>query len=169
MDLLIDRVGTDMTALDMEIAKLSSYAGDRDIVTSEDVTELVSRSPAFNVFQMIDAIADRRLNRAVGIYYDMLAEKESPFGILALMERHYRGLLVVKDMNERKADPAEIAKGAGIPAFAVSKYGTQARKYSRGRLIRVLDSCVKADRDIKQGNMDPGIAVELLIVDTASE
>ncbi|MBR1523430.1 MAG: DNA polymerase III subunit delta [Lachnospiraceae bacterium] len=169
VDLLIDRVGTDMTALDMEIAKLSSYAGDRDIVTSEDVTELVSRSPAFNVFQMIDAIADRRLNRAVGIYYDMLAEKESPFGILALMERHYRGLLVVKDMNERKADPAEIAKGAGIPAFAVSKYGTQARKYSRGRLIKVLDSCVKADRDIKQGNMDPGIAVELLIVDTASE
>ena len=117
---------------------------------------------------MIDAIADRKPERAVGIYYDMLSEKESPFGILALMERHYRGLLIVKDMNEKRADPSDIAKSAGIPSFAVSRYGTQARKYSRGRLIKVLDSCVAADREIKQGRIADNVAVELLIINTAA-
>ncbi len=168
VDLLMERVGNDMTALDMEVKKIASYAGDREIVTNEDVMKMVSRNPAFNVFQMIDAIAEKKLNRAVGIYYDMLSEKESPFGILALMERHFRILMIAKDMSEKKADNADIAKAAGIAPNIIWKYVNQSKKYSRTRIRSILEACVKADRDIKQGLVADNVSVELLIIKTAA-
>lgn len=167
--LLIERAGKDMTTLDMEIRKLASYAGDREAVTSDDVLMLTSRSPEFTVYQMIDAIADRKLNKAVGIYYDMLAEKQSPYGILALIERQFRIMISVSDMNARKAPQDEIASAVGVQGWTVNKYSTQTRKFSRQRMIRVLDECVRADREIKQGKIGDNVAVELLIINTARE
>ncbi|MBO5550618.1 MAG: DNA polymerase III subunit delta [Lachnospiraceae bacterium] len=168
VELIIDRAGSDMSALDMEISKLASYAGKRDIVTSEDVITLVHRNPDSNVYQMIEAVADRRLNKAVGIYYDMLAEKESPQHILSLLERQYRIMLTVSDMSGKDITPKEKAEAAGIKETIVWKYEKQAKKYNRARLMNVLDACVRAGREIFQGKIADNVAVELLIIETAS-
>ena len=166
---LIDRVGSDMQGLDMEVKKISSYAGEREAVTGEDVLAVVSRNPAFTVFQMIDAIAEKKLNRAVGIYYDMLSEKESPFGILALMERHFRILMIAKDMSEKKLDNAAIASAAGVAPNIIWKYVNQSKKYSKTRIRGILDACVRADRDIKLGLAEDSVSVEMLIIGVASK
>ncbi|MBQ4482792.1 MAG: DNA polymerase III subunit delta [Lachnospiraceae bacterium] len=168
VNLLLERAGNDMSALDREINKLASYAGERDVITNEDVMALVTRSPDFRVFQMMDAIVDKKLNKAVGMYYDMLSGKESPFGVLALLERHFRILLTVSDMSERKADTGEIAKAAGIGPGFVYKYANQGRKYSRAGMIKALDSCAAAERDVKQGKLGEEAAIELLIISIAS-
>lgn len=168
VELITDRAGTDMRALDMEISKLSAFAGERDIVTSEDVMTLVHRNPDSNVFQMIEAVAERRPERAVGIYYDMLSEKESPQHILSLLERQYRIMLTVADLGGKGASAKEKAEAAGIRETIVWKYEKQAKKYTKYRLMNVLDACVKAGRDVFQGKIADNVAVELLIIETAS-
>ena len=79
--LLVDRVGGDLSVLDSEIKKLSAYASDRDSVTSDDVLLMVPRSPSYNVYQMIEAIGNKKVNLAVGIYYDMMVEKQNAYGV----------------------------------------------------------------------------------------
>ena len=163
VDLLIERAGTDMTALDMEVTKLVSYVGDREGVFDDDVMKMVHRSPSASVFQMIEAVVDRRLDRAVGLYYDMLSGEESPFGIRSLIERHFRILLIVKDMADQKADNTEISAAAGISEKIVWKYEKQAKKYSRVKIKNVLSECTRTERAIKQGRIADKTAVELLL------
>lgn len=163
VDLLIERAGSDMTTLDMEVTKLVSYVGEREGVFDDDVMKMVHRSPSATVFQMVEAVVDRQLDRAVGLYYDMLSGDESPFGIRSLIERHFRILLVVKDMAEKGADNKEISSAAGISEKIVWKYEKQAKKYSRVKIKNVLGECVKTEKDIKQGRIADKIAVELLL------
>ena len=168
VDLLIERAGRDMSSLDAEIKKVSSFAGDRDSVTSEDVKKLVTRSPSYSVFQMIDAIGDRKLNTAIGIYYDMMVEQQNVYGVFSLIARQFRIMLSVSDMMKQGVDPAEIAEAVHVSYKQVFRYSKQAKKFPRAKMVRAIDECVRAPREIAQGKLDKNAAVELLIIGIAS-
>ena len=163
-ELIITRVGSDMSILNSELNKLIGYTGDREVITDEDIYAITFRNPSNNIFQMIDAVALKKRSEAISLYYDMLASKEKPAGILALLERHFRILMIVKEMSENRADSAAIAKGASIPAFAVGKYRSQASRYSRTKLKEILDACVQAETDSRQGKIKDTLAVELILI-----
>ncbi|MCR5747735.1 MAG: DNA polymerase III subunit delta [Lachnospiraceae bacterium] len=165
--LLIERAGTDLSLLDQEVEKLASFAGDREIITDEDVLTMVHRSPSASVFTMIDAIVDNKLDTAVGLYYDMLSGDEKALGILALIVRHFRILLIVKEMNDKKAAQADIGKAAGVYPSMVWKYNKQAKVYSRAKMKNILKDCLQTERDIKQGVMGENLAVEILLIKIA--
>ncbi|MBQ9443562.1 MAG: DNA polymerase III subunit delta [Lachnospiraceae bacterium] len=169
VEALIDRVGDEMTPLDMEIKKLASYAFDRETVTKDDVILMVPRSPSFNIFAMMDAIADNRLDEAIGIYYEMAGDKkQSAYSVLGRIESHFRSMLMVWDLNKKGLDINGIHDTTDIKDWLVKKYIRQGQKYSRSRMISVIDSCVKADREIKQGRIEDRLAVELIITNTAA-
>lgn len=163
-ELLISRAGTDMSMLDSELKKLISYTGDRTAVTDADILAVCVRNPSNTVFQMIDAMALKKKNEAVAIYYDMLAEKENPYGILSLIERHFRILLMVTELSEKKEPQQVIASKAGIPPFTVSKYMAQTRKYTKGKIIGLLEDCAAGDAASKLGRISDSLAVELIII-----
>jgi len=164
IELLIDRVGTDMSILSSELNKLIGYCSDREIIEDEDVRVMTVRNPAGNIFKMIEAIAFKRRDEAISIYYEMLEMKEEPSHILALIERQFRIMYTIKEMNEKKISNKEIAETVGVPEFTVPKYLRQAAKYSKSKLKEILDECVRSDADSKMGKMDGKLAVELLII-----
>lgn len=164
VELMIQRIGTDMSTLDSELKKLISYSGNTEVITDDHVRAVCVKNPSNTVFQMIDAMASKRKNEAVGIYYEMLSEKENPYGILSLIERHFRILLMVTELNEKKEPPQSIASKAGIPPFTVSKYLNQARKYSKTKIIAVLNDCASSDAASKMGKIADSLAVELIII-----
>lgn len=171
VNLLIERVGRDMTMLDTEVKKVSSYAEGRDTVTSEDVMTLVSRSPSYNVFQMIEAIGDRQLNKAVGIYYDMIMEGVDPYSVFSLVAKQFREMVIVSDMRARGLDNEAIAAALGLSSkmsWKVNKLARQAGKFGRSGMQRAIEDSVRAPREIAQGKIDKDIAMELLIISVAS-
>ena len=166
--LLVDRVGGDLSVLDSEIKKLSAYASDRDSVTSDDVLLMVPRSPSYNVYQMIEAIGNKKVNLAVGIYYDMMVEKQNAYGVFSLLCSHFRRMLTVSDMKEQGADLQEISAALGLADWQVNKYLTQSRRFTRQKMIKAIDECVRAPREIFQGKILEDAAMELLIIGIAS-
>ena len=166
--LLVDRVGGDLSVLDSEIKKLSAYASDRDSVTSDDVLLMVPRSPSYNVYQMIEAIGNKKVNLAVGIYYDMMVEKQNAYGVFSLLCSHFRRMLTVSDMKEQGADLQEISAALGLADWQVNKYLTQSRRFTRQKMIKAIDECVRAPREIFQGKILENAAMELLIIGIAS-
>ena len=48
---------------------------------------------------MVEAVAAKQQKKALDYYYDLLALKEAPMKILALLSRQFRILLQVQDMH----------------------------------------------------------------------
>ncbi len=151
-----------MENLKNETEKLISYCGDKKTVTAEDVSLIVRKSLKSRMFDMLDAISEKRAMQA----YEMLGElkvcKESPVKITAMMGRHLSQLLktaLLLDENRY----GEIATELGIRPYFVKKYVEQAKASGTDRLAVMSAKCLETDFAIKSGKTDDWTAVELLI------
>ncbi|BBF43311.1 DNA polymerase III delta subunit [Lachnospiraceae bacterium KM106-2] len=160
----LGKTGSDMDNINNELNKLIAYVGDRDVVTANDVDEICTTTLTSKIFNMIDAIASKKQNVALDLYYDLLALKEKPMSILFLISRHFNILLQVKDLVRLGYNNSVIAKKVGVPPFAITKYAAQSRNFSNAMLIDALSMCVDIEEQVKTGRMIDKMGVELLIV-----
>ncbi|MBP5221674.1 MAG: DNA polymerase III subunit delta, partial [Lachnospiraceae bacterium] len=160
----LSKTGTDMENIQMELEKLISYCMDRDVVTSEDVETICTTRLNDRIFDMVEAVAKKQTDRALALYYDLLALKVSPIQILAMIARQYNHLLQTKELKKRGFADRDIASKIGVPPFAVGKYVAQASRYKSAELRRFLEQCVQADSDVKTGRMNDKMSVELIIL-----
>ncbi|MBO6240250.1 MAG: DNA polymerase III subunit delta [Butyrivibrio sp.] len=162
----LERVGTDMSNISTEIEKLVCYCMDREEVTEEDINAVCAGWLTSRIFAMTDAIASQEQKKAIDLYYDLLALKEPPAKILALITRQFNIMLQVKEMSSNHKDRAQIASGAGIAPFLVGKYENWARGYTFEQLRDALELCASNDEAVKTGKLDYVISVEMVIIGT---
>lgn len=164
VECLIERVGTDMEMLNNELDKLIGYVGKRVNIEAEDVDIICSGLTVSRIFDMIDAVALKEKDRALRLYSDLLANKESPMSILYLFTRHLNILLQVKECRGVGLSGNELAKKIGIPSFTVSKYGKQAELFSRKKLLHMLEIRLELEESFKTGKISDQLAVEMFFI-----
>lgn len=162
---LVSVAGDDMVNLQSEIEKLVNLVGDRDVVDSKDIDDIVTRQIGDNIFKMIEAMGNRNRNEALGYYNELLQRREAPFKILALVGREFNQLYQIKELLELKNQPPEIASKVKIPPYYIKKYIDQSRKFSKDYLRSALEACARADEDIKYGKITDELSVELLVIE----
>lgn len=162
---LIESAGTDMSRIKNEIEKLICYTMNKEDITVQDVEELCVENIESKIFEMVDAIAEKRQDRALHLYHELLENREEPMRILALIARQYDILLKTKLCSAENKNDAQIASTIGVPPWSVKKYNSQCRRYSSEELKSVLEACQEIDYKVKTGQTTDIIAVELLIVD----
>ncbi|MDF2950690.1 MAG: polymerase subunit delta, partial [Anaerocolumna sp.] len=116
------------------------------------------------IFLMIDAIGNKQQNKALELYYDLLALKEKPMSILFLLTRQFNILIQIKDLVGLGYQNSVIAEKTGLMPFTISKYVNQAKNFTMDTLKGALDSCAEIEEAIKTGRLIDKIGVELLIV-----
>ena len=161
---LIDRVGTDMSKISTEIEKLVCYCIDRDEVTNADIEAVCANWITSRIFAMTDAIVEKNRKKAIDLYYDLLALKEPPAKILALITRQFNLMLQIKEMDENRKDKGTIASAVGLMPFLVGKYVAWAKTYSYKELRDALELCASNDEAVKTGKLDYVISVEIVII-----
>ncbi len=161
---LIDRVGTDMSNISTEIEKLVCYCIDRDEVTNADIEAVCANWITSRIFAMTDAIVEKNRKKAIDLYYDLLALKEPPAKILALITRQFNLMLQIKEMDENRKDKGTIASAVGLMPFLVGKYVAWAKNYSYKELRDALELCASNDEAVKTGKLDYVISVEIVII-----
>ncbi len=170
LDSLIARCGLDMMRLGNEIEKLISYKGDEQDVKVEDVEALVSEDPKEQVFKMVDAMSNRKLDEAMKYYYDMLELKVSPQNIIRLVERQMRILYQVKDMRKKGYAASAIADSIKeVKPYFANKYVSQASKFKENEITDCLKDCVDLTLQVRTGAVSDRMAVELIIVKYSSQ
>lgn len=160
----LTKTGTDMENIYMELEKLICYCMDKDVVEAEDVEAVCTTRITSHIFDMVDAIADKRSKAALQLYYDLLALKEPPMRILFLIARQCNILLQVKAMKGKGLSNKEMASDIGVPPFAVNKYLAQAGKFKTAVLKNAVIKCVDAEEAVKTGRMNDVMSVEMLIL-----
>ena len=165
MDLLIQRTDIDLMRIKNELDKLIAYKGDEQDIKVEDVLALVNEDPQEQVFKMIDAMSDRKVDLAMHYYLDMLELKVSPQNILRLVERQMRILYQVKDLRSKGYATSTIADSVkDVKSYFASKYVSQASKFSMQEINDCLEDCVDLNLKSRTGALTDRMAVELIIV-----
>lgn len=164
VQLIISKTGTDMDNIQMELEKLVCYCMDRDVVTDADVEAVCTTRISNHIFDMINAIADRKQKAALELYYDLLALKEPPMRILFLIARQCNMLLQAKEMKLKGHDNRTIGSKLGVPPFIAQKILNQASKFKTSTLRRAVQQCVEAESAVKTGRMNDIMSVEILIM-----
>lgn len=164
VQLIISKAGTDMDNIQMELEKLICYCMDRDVVTDADVEAVCTTRISNHIFDMINAIADRKQKAALELYYDLLALKEPPMRILFLIARQCNMLLQAKEMKLKGHDNRTIGSRLGVPPFIAQKVLNQASKFKTSTLRRAVQQCVEAETAVKTGRMNDMMSVEILIM-----
>lgn len=162
--LFITKTGTDMARIQAELDKLCAYCLGKDIVTREDIETICSEIPEGKVFLMIDAMLTCNSERALQLYYQLLAAQEKAMSILFMLVRSYNQLFQVLSLNKKGFNKSRIASELGLKDFVVDKYIRLSGRYSTEYIGEIVSFGTELEEKIKQGNMDERIAVEIFIV-----
>lgn len=158
------KVGTDMENIQKELEKLFCYTWKKDSIEVTDVETICTTQVTNQIFDMVDAVADKKQKKALEYYYDLLALKEPPLHILALLTRQFKLLLEVKSMDRKGYGRKEIAEKTGIHPFFVGKYRTQAQTFRMQELRNIIEDSADIEESVKTGKLTDTLAVELFIV-----
>jgi DNA polymerase-3 subunit delta len=92
---LIDLKGEDLRAIDSEVFKAVTYAGDNKRITKKDIELLVGRSRTERIFELVTQVVMRRPAEALEILGDLLDANESPIGMVYLLTQEVRRLVLI--------------------------------------------------------------------------
>lgn len=162
---LIELVGNNLRMLSQECQKLALFAGKNGVVTSEQVSQQVTRTLEQDVFRLTDQMIKRNKESAIQIYRDLVFQKEDPIKILALITRQFRIMLQVKLLVQTGKGEKEIAGILKLHPYPVKLALQQGKSYSEEQLRTLLESAIEADQAIKSSRIiDKEFAVERILL-----
>ena len=163
------KIGTDMENIQRELEKLFCYTLDKDAITVEDVEAICTTQITNQIFDMVNAVADKKQRQALDYYYDLITLKEPPMRILFLLARQFKLLLEVKELDKKGMARKEIAEKTGLNPFVVGKYQTQAKAFSSKELRTIIEDSVDTEEAVKTGKLTDMLGVELFIMKYSSK
>ena len=164
VELLLTKTGASMEMIRTELDKLVSYCMEQEQITAQDIEDVCTTQTVSRIFDMITAIATKKQQQALALYYDLLTLKEPPMRILYLMTRQFNGILQVKEEMAGGHGNAEIARNMGVAPFIVGKYMTQAKYFETVQIREALEDFADVEERVKMGRLQDKTGVELMIV-----
>ena len=160
----LGKIGTDMENIQKELEKLFCYTLDKESITIEDVEAICTTQITNQIFDMVNAVADKKQRQALDYYYDLITLKEPPMRILFLLARQFKLLLEVKELDKQGMARKEIAEKTGLNPFVVGKYQTQAKSFSTKELRTIIEDSVDTEEAVKTGKLTDSLGVEIFIM-----
>jgi DNA polymerase-3 subunit delta len=161
--LLMRTVSCNMEAIRSEADKLVSYCREKP-VTAAAVNEICVKTIDARIFDLTDAIGEKRIDASLAAFHDMLALKEEPLVILLRIAGHFKNILQCTHLSNRRFSSADISQTLSLHSYVVKKCVEQGRYYSAEQLKRIIRDCLDANVGIVTGTMNKVLAVEMLVM-----
>lgn len=164
INLLIDRVGNDLGILEQEIKKIKIYK-DNDInIIKDDILNLTSKNIDIDIFDLIDKIVNNETEKALEIYYEMLKRNEEPIKIIIILANQFRIMYQAKELYKKGYSGNDIADILEIHPYRIKLALEKVYKYDSSTLLKYLTKLIDLDYNIKVGNTDAALGLELFIL-----
>ena len=132
----------------MELEKLALRHAEDEPVTVEDVHDLVPEAVPGSMWAFVDAVGQRRRNRALELLERLIEDKPAPV-LLAVLHRRIRELIEVQDRLERGESPGSLVRSMRLQPFRAETLAGQARAWTGPELDAALDGLVALDAQVK--------------------
>ncbi len=176
VQILIEFLGTSLALIVQEIEKLITYIGDRNprVIQKEDVIQASGQTRDINVFELQDAISQRRAIDAHRITAQLLSSASSRPGeairIVAILTGYFVRLWKLHEARRRRVPRSEMAKQLGVPPTILNKYFDAANVWSLHDVKHAMQLLLSVDCEIKGlSKRSPQLIMTLLITQLLSE
>lgn len=132
-------------------------------VGEEDIRAGILGNLETNVFEMLDAITGNKKEEAFRLLHNLMVTGENIYYLLAVIIGQFETILEVKELREEGIDPASMHRLTGIHEFRIKKAMQQGERISVRQLKTTLSRLYEVDRNIKNGQMDGTLALEMII------
>ncbi len=190
LHVFLERVGDDLMTVAAELEKLALGIAPSKQPGAEDVKRYVTGSPAALIWDLGDAIGSRALSKAFSILDTLLSHKESPIGIVVVLQNQIREWLVYREALDNGWLHGE-GEGGGRPMwrwgdlpervagifrstlkkdprdakpFRVSRLAQQASNFSIEELRRMHTELARAHEDLVFSRLPPDFILEMALL-----
>jgi len=163
-DALLDTLGGDLGALEDALERLSLYVGAGKPIDMDAVGACVSSTRVESIWALVDAVSASDRKRALQTTASLLADREAPLRILAMVARQLR---IVAKMRQALADgqsPPEAAKAAGAPPFKARELAQAAKRFTMSELTASFDVLADTDLALKSSKRPDALILEEAVV-----
>lgn len=163
-ELLLKRVGNNLSILEQEIEKIKLYKNADKQISKEDILLLTSQNIDTDLFNLIDAIILKNKEVALESYHEMIKLGEEPIMILVLLANQFRMIYQVKKLYQMGYSEKDISSELKVHWYPVRKTLGRMRDYEEKNLISYIRQLADLDIAIKKGEVDKSICLEMFIL-----
>lgn len=161
-------VGSDTQAAVLEIDKLTTFSGGRDVILEDDVIHAGGQTREHNAFALQKAVGRADYEGALRIAERLLrqASNESSEGIklIAILGAYLTKVWILSECQERTSNPKELTARVGINSYYLDEYRSVLRYYSVDALEDAMAAVMSADFELKGGAArDPRLIMNLML------
>jgi len=116
------------------------------------------------IFELTDAVGNRRLETALAALRRLMADGEPPQRILVMLARQVRLLWLARNAMDNGVPAAGLATHLDVHSFVAQKLAGQAGAYAPSVLRYAHQAVTRADRSLKRSRLDPRLVLEDLLL-----
>ena len=116
-----------------------------------------------NVFRVVDSVIEGRTRDALNASLMLIGLGESPSGIVRMIERQLRFLILAKNLLSRKIPPGDIGKHINLFGYPLQKTLEMEKKISQASIISMHDKLLKSNTRVREGKLTEQESFHLLI------
>lgn len=159
---LIQEIGFDLARLENEIEKICLFHEDKEKIGAEEIAQVISAGREINVYEFVDALAEKNSMRAILLLRRLLEKDEKGMGLFHPLLRHFKGLLKTKAYWEKGVRGKELYRALNAAPFLVKKYENQIGRFSLEELKGAYLFLAEADFCAKSDRREMGLSLEIL-------
>ena len=157
----LSRCGDDMYLINCEIEKLSCYKKELDI---KDINLMVAKKIEDNVFEMIDAIFSKKVDKVFRLYYDLKMNNNEPLTLISLIASQVRFLYQVMFLKDKGYSENNIANELSCHPYRAKVALEKVYRLNKMDLTDILEELSALDIKIKSGQIDRFVGFELFLL-----
>ncbi len=164
---LLRVVGNNMYCLDNEIMKLVNFVGTKETIEIQDIHMACSKLTTDSIFNFSKYLVSKNRRKALHMLNEILLNSDSnPIGILALIKRHFRILILLKE--EKNATDAELSSLVGVPRYFLRDYIRESDSWDMDDLKGIYDLLFETDVKMKSSYVPDDIFLTNLVLKATS-
>jgi DNA polymerase III subunit delta len=163
-DHLAEIAGPELGYVADAIERLSLFVGEGKPITEDAVATMVTKVRPSSVWELIDALTRRRLDKALATLADVVDSKDGGLPLLGLVASNVRKMVKMDSAMRAGASAQDAAMRAGVPPFKANETAQALKALPRGTLSTWIRLLSEADRSLKGSRRSPQAVLETMVI-----
>ena len=159
---LIEKTSGNVSIIQTEIEKLVLYKEQVEEITINDINLLVRKVESDNVFDLADAMIQKKTQDVLSIYHELLDSNQEPIMILVFLANQFRLFYQTKILKEEGYSVQAIAGILGVHWYRIKLASEM--NISTTKLLGYLEELADLDYGIKSGTINKELGLELFLI-----
>ncbi|WP_437791377.1 DNA polymerase III subunit delta [Sorangium sp. So ce693] len=164
-DQLAELAGPELGYVVDALERLSLYVGAKQPITEDAIAQVVIRVRQSTVWELIDALGKRRLDRALAALADAYDPRDGGLRLLGAVSWSVRQMVKFESALAGGASQAEAAQRAGVAPFKANDVAQSVRQLPKGALAGWMRVLAETDLALKSSRRPAQAVLETMLME----